>query len=69
MSWYASATNSTVTSEIYLNGCGHYTNILFYLRTKVNLNSAAIPYPELEWKSNTTFTNSPNWLFTFRRLL
>ena len=69
MSWYAGATNNNVTSEIYLNGCGHHTNLTFELRTKVNYNSAAIPYPELEWKSNTTFTNSPDWLFTFRRLL
>jgi hypothetical protein len=69
MSWYASATNNNVTSEIYLNGCGHHTNLTFELRTKVNYNSAAIPYPELEWKSNTSFVDSPNWLFTFRRLL
>jgi len=69
MSWYAGATNNNVTSEIYLNGCGHHTNLTFELRTKVNYNSAAIPYPELEWKSNTSFVDSPNWLFTFRRLL
>ena len=69
MSWFASGTNNATTSEIYLNGCGHHTNIVFELRTKVNYNNAPTPYSELEWKSNTSFVNSPNWIFKFRRLI
>ena len=69
MSWYAGPTNNNVTSEIYLNGCGHHTNMVLELRTKVNYNSATIPFPELEWKSGTSFVNSPGWIFKFRRLM
>ena len=69
MSWYAGATNNNVTSELYLQGCGHHTNMVLELRTKVNYNSATIPYAELEWKSATSFVNSPNWVFKFRRLM
>ena len=69
MSWYAGATNNNVTSEIYLQGCGHHTNMVLELRTKVNYNSAGIPFAELEWKSATSFVNSPNWYFRFRRLI
>ena len=69
MSWYVGGTNNNVTSEIYLQGCGHHTNMVLELRTKVNYNSAGIPFAELEWKSNTSFVNSPNWYFRFRRLI
>jgi len=69
MSWYYGLTNNATTSEIYLNGCGHHTNIVFELRTKVNYNNAANPYAELEWKSATSFVDSPNWIFKFRRLM
>ena len=66
MSWYAGTTNNNVTSELYLQGCGHHTNMVLELRTKVNFNNAALPYAELEWKSATSFVNSPNWIFKFR---
>ena len=69
MSWYYGGTNNATTSEIYLNGCGHHTDIVFELRTKVNYNNAANPYAELEWKSATSFVDSPNWIFKFRRLM
>ena len=69
MSWYAGGTNNNVTSEIFLQGCGHHTNMVLELRTKVNFNNAAVPYAELEWKSATSFVNSPNWIFKFRRLI
>ena len=69
MSWYVGGTNNNVTSELYLQGCGHHTNMVLELRTKVNFNNAAIPYAELEWKSATSFVNSPNWIFKFRRLI
>ena len=69
MSWFAGGTNNNVTSEIFLQGCGHHTNMVLELRTKVNFNNAALPYAELEWKSATSFVNSPNWIFKFRRLI
>ncbi|MGY8866838.1 MAG: hypothetical protein ACKVJK_14670, partial [Methylophagaceae bacterium] len=69
MSWYYTGTNSSNTSEIYLNSAGHYRGMDLELRTISSPTLATPDRMKLQWKSNETLTNMANWYFRFRRLI
>ena len=69
MSWYYTGTNSVNTSEIYLNSAGHYRGMDLELRTISSPNNASPPSMRIQFKSNQTLTNHPNFIFKFRRLI
>ena len=69
MSWYYTGTNSVNTSEIYLNSAGHYRGMDLELRTISNTTGTTNPYMSIQFRSNQTLTNHPNFIFKFRRLM
>ena len=69
MSWYYLGTNSVNTSEIYLNSAGHYRGMDLELRTISNQTGTTNPYMSIQFRSNQTLTNHPNFIFKFRRLM
>jgi hypothetical protein len=56
MSWYAFGTNSSNTSEIYLNSAGHYRGMDLELRTISSGNGNVPPSMRINFKSNQTLS-------------
>jgi hypothetical protein len=68
MSWYAFGTNSSNTSEIYLNSAGHYRGMDLELRTISSGNGNVPPSMRINFKSNQTLSGHAV-VFKFRRLM
>lgn len=67
MSWYASQTNSSNSSEIFLHNAGHAdNNNAIYLRT---IRSANPGYLKLQIACKITATDTDSLTFKFRRLI